>query len=295
LSDNLALRLRRLGLTRPLARREKLLLTTLGHALEALKHRDERRRAEAELDRLNASLELRVRERTLQLEAANRELEAFSYSVSHDLRSPLRAINGFSRVLHEEHAGRLDAEGTRLLEMIQANARDMGQLIDDLLAFSRAGRQELKRTRVTMRSLVEEVFRGASAGAGKEVRLELGELPDAFADPALLRQVRVNLLSNAVKFSAPNEAPLVGVCGRVERGETVYEVRDNGVGFDMKYANKLFGVFQRLHSSRDFEGTGVGLALVQRIVSRHGGRVWAEAEPGRGACFGFALPTEVAP
>jgi signal transduction histidine kinase len=248
------------------------------------------RRRTAEDQRLRAELERRVSERTAQLEAANKELEGFSYSVSHDLRAPLRAIDGFSRMLEEDHGDRLDDAARELIRVVRDNARRMGQLIDDLLAFSRTGRKALDRVDVDMSALVAEVHAGlgtSCAGA----KLELTPLPRASCDPALLRQVWVNLLSNACKFSAGRPAPRIEVTGReAESGEKVYCVRDNGVGFDMAYYGKLFGVFQRLHSEEEFPGTGVGLAIVQRVIARHGGRVWAEAKPGEGAAFFFTLP-----
>lgn len=230
-----------------------------------------------------AELESRVRERTA-------ELESFSYSVSHDLRAPLRAIDGYARMLDEDYAGRLDAEAQRLIGVVRANARRMGQLIDDLLAFSRLGRQELSRARVDMTTLAREVageLRPTSAAS-----VQVDELPPVQADAALVRQVWLNLIGNALKYSAKTARPCVEVGGREEGIEACYWVRDNGVGFDMRYADKLFGVFQRLHRADEFEGTGVGLAIVQRIVARHGGRVWAESRPGEGAAFYFCLPRE---
>jgi PAS domain S-box-containing protein len=226
------------------------------------------------------------------VKALNSELESFSYSVSHDLRAPLRAINGYAQMLEEDYAAKLDAEGRRLLGVVRGNAHRMGQLIDDLLAFSRLGRQQPVLLPVDMTSLAREVaqeLRGA-----RPVAVEIDELPRAQADLALLRQVWVNLIGNAIKYSAKKPDARVLVCGREEGASSVYSVRDNGAGFDMRYAEKLFGVFQRLHRADEFEGTGVGLAIVQRIVARHGGKVWAEGKPGEGACFYFSLPRAAA-
>lgn len=229
-----------------------------------------------------------------ELMAANKELDAFSYSVSHDLRAPLRAIDGFSRILEEEHAERLDPEGRRLLGVVRSNAQRMGRLIDDLLSFSRIGRTEVRRAPTDMGGLVRAVFAELVTGEAERARVELrlGDLPPAAADPALMRQVWTNLLANAVKYSGPRERALVEVTGGREGDRLVYRVRDNGVGFDMTYAEKLFGVFQRLHAVHEFEGTGVGLALVKRIAVRHGGDVWAEGRLDEGATFGFWLPDQ---
>ncbi len=252
----------------------------------------ERKGAEERMADLNAELERRVARRTELLTEANRELEAFSYSVSHDLRAPLRAIDGFSRILSEEKGSQLDDEGRRLLGIVSGNARKMGQLIDDLLAFSRSSRAEMRRTEVDMTSLARAAFAEArlAAPSGERVELRLANLPPAQGDPDLLRQVWVNLVGNAVKFSALVEAPVVEIEGAVEGRRIVYRVRDNGAGFDMAYAHKLFGVFQRLHAPSEFAGTGVGLALARRIVARHGGDVSAEGAVGRGATFSFWLP-----
>ena len=253
----------------------------------------ERRKAVDRIHELNTELEQRVRERTAELEAANRELDGFSYSISHDLRAPLRAIEGFSAIVARDHEDNLDPEIQRFLGLIRKNARRMSGLIDDLLTFSRSSRTEVRRSQVDMRAIIRSAFTEVVEGAGADERvdLRLGEVPDVEGDPSLLRQVWVNLLSNAVKYSAKQDHPVVEVDGAVEGGSVRYRVRDNGVGFDMAYAHKLFGVFQRLHGISEFEGTGIGLALVKRIVNRHGGRVWAEGELGRGATFSFSLPT----
>ena len=236
-------------------------------------------------------LEQRVRERTAQLEAANRELEAFSYSVSHDLRAPLRAVDGYALMLTEDYGAWLDEEGRRLLGVVRQSAAHMGRLIDDLLHFSQVGRKALTPAPVDMRSLAVEVV--ADLGrAYPKARIDLGALPAAKGDRALLRHVWMNLIGNALKYSARHEAPQVEISGHVEGAESVYQVRDNGVGFDMRYHEKLFTVFQRLHREDEFEGTGVGLAIVQRVIDRHGGRVWGEGAVGQGACFRFALPKE---
>jgi signal transduction histidine kinase len=240
------------------------------------------------LQRQADELEQRVRERTAELEAANKELESFSYSVSHDLRAPLRAVDGFARMLEEDHAAQLDHEGRRRVAVIRDNSRHMGQLIDDLLAFSRLGRQALRPADVDMAALAREVI--AELGAHENAVVRVEPVPAARGDRALLKQVWANLLSNALKYSSKREAPEVEVSGASEGGQLVYRVRDNGAGFDMRYVDKLFGVFQRLHRSDEFPGTGVGLAIVQRVVARHGGRVWAEGEVGVGARFFFSLP-----
>jgi signal transduction histidine kinase len=220
-----------------------------------------------------------------ELEASNGELEAFSYSVSHDLRAPLRAVSGYAKMVEEDCAERLDDNGRRYLGVIRSEARRMGQLIDDLLAFSRLGRNPLHLAPVDVGALVHEAL-GDIAPAS----VELESPPPALADRAMLRQVLVNLLSNAVKFSPEGRRNHVVVGGAPDGEQNVYWVRDDGVGFDMRFADKLFKVFQRLHAQKEFDGTGVGLAIVQRVITRHGGRVWAESEVGRGACFYFTLP-----
>ncbi|HWP94267.1 MAG TPA: CHASE3 domain-containing protein [Gammaproteobacteria bacterium] len=240
----------------------------------------ERRRVSEELAR-----------QTTRLEMTNRELESFSYSVSHDLRAPLRAVEGFTRMLEEDYGPTLDDEGRRLLRVVQDNARRMGRLIDDLLSFSRLGRQPLTFATVDMRVLAAQAAAEAgTAAANPSLTIDIGELPPARGDPALIAQVWANLIHNAVKYSARSPAPIVRITARRDGADNLYSVSDNGVGFDMRYAGKLFGVFQRLHGQDEFPGTGVGLAIVQRIITRHGGRIWAEAEPGHGATFHFTLP-----
>ena len=236
-------------------------------------------------------------ERNMQLEVTNGELEGFSYSVSHDLRAPLRSIDGFSRILQEDYAGKLDAEGERVIGVIRSNTRKMSNLIDDLLAFSRLGKKAFSWSLLDMDALLrEDVLPGVLSGnEGRLVDVRISSLPQAWGDRTLLAQVWTNLLSNAVKFSEKTEKPAVQVEGRLETDEVVYTVRDNGVGFDMQYYDKLFKVFQRLHAQAEFPGTGVGLAIVQRVIARHGGRVWAESRPDEGASFHFSLPRRNGP
>lgn len=232
-----------------------------------------------------------LEQRQVELEAANRELEAFSYSVSHDLRAPLRAIDGFVSILHEDYSGKLDAEGQRLLNVVRSSAVKMGRLIDDILAFSRAGRTEMNPSEVDMAGLVRTVISDplALATAGRNIAIDVAELPPARGDRAMLERVWVNLIDNAIKYSAPKPDARIEIGAKAAERETIYFVRDNGVGFDMQYVDKLFGVFQRLHGN-EIPGTGIGLAIVKRLVSRHGGRVWAEGKPGEGATFYFTMP-----
>ena len=239
----------------------------------------------------NAELEKRVRERTEELEKANQELEAFSYSISHDLRAPLRTIAGFADVLQQDFASHLPSEAQRLLQRVIAAAQRMDDLIAALLDFARFSRQSLDKRPVNMAALAEEVLEDLrKADAARQVDVQIGPLPECAADPALFRQVFVNLLSNAFKFTRGREHPHVEIGEEGRDGEHVFFVRDNGVGFDPAHAQELFGVFQRLHSAAQFEGSGVGLSIVQRIVERHGGRVWAEGQVDHGATFYFTIP-----
>ncbi len=229
-----------------------------------------------------------------ELEAANRELESFSYSVSHDLRSPLRAVDGFSLMLLEDYGDKLEPEARRYLDTIRNASQRMSQLIDDLLAFSRLGRKSLTHSLVDMEALAKAAVQEALRAGSVQQQVTIDPLPAARGDPSLLAQVWDNLVSNAVKYTGKTNAPRIHIGARAGDGEISYYVRDNGAGFDMQYAHKLFGVFQRLHGQEEFSGTGVGLAIVHRVVTRHGGRVWAEGTPGQGATFHFALPTQTA-
>lgn len=250
-----------------------------------------RTQAEAAIQRLNADLEERVAQRTRELEAMNGELEAFSYTVAHDLRAPLITIAGFAEMLLEDSAPER-GEDSRRLRLIADNARRMGRLIDDLLAFARLGRRAVTVTDVRPAEIARRAWDELDGvRGGRHVDLVIGDLPPCRADEALLKQVFVNLLGNALKFTRGRETPVIEVGARVDEGsrECVYFVRDNGAGFDRQYADRLFRIFQRLHSTEEFEGTGVGLATVQRIVLRHGGRVWADGAAGKGASFFFTL------
>lgn len=252
-----------------------------------------RRAAEAEIRTLNDAL----RRHAAGLQAANQDLEGFSYSVSHDLRAPLRHIAGFANLLQEHAGAGLDETGRRYLDTIATSVRRMGELIDDLLVFSRMGRAEMRHERVSLDRLLKDVLKDLPPeAAGRRIDWRIGPLPEVQGDPSMLRVVLANLVSNAVKYSGTRPQAVVEIGARGEMdGQAVMCVRDNGVGFDMQYAHKLFGVFQRLHRQEEFEGTGIGLANVRRIVQRHGGRTWAEGEVGRGAAFYFSLPATAQP
>jgi len=251
-----------------------------------------RRRTEGALRTLNEELETRVQGRTAELEASNKELEAFSYSVSHDLRAPLRHIRSFAKLLEENVANVLDETGSHYLQRIQEASERMGRLVDDLLNFSRLGRTEISQERVDLKQLFEEVLQELQPDtAGRQILWQIADLPVVKGNREMLRTALINLVSNAVKFTRPRAtAHIEAGCREVNGGEAVCYLSDNGVGFDMQYADNLFGVFQRLHRSKDFEGTGIGLANVRRIIHRHGGRLQAEAAVGRGATFYFSLP-----
>lgn len=249
----------------------------------------ERNRTQQQIEEMNQELELRVAQRTQQLEAINAELESFSYSVSHDLRAPLRAINGYARIIQEDYESKLDDEGRRLLGVVMGNARKMGQLIDELLEFSRLGKRNLNLEPVNVAQLVTEVVNDLKQLYTGTPKITVHPMGEAVVDKTLLLHVLQNLVSNAFKFSAKKESPEIEIGMAQTENGPAYFVKDNGAGFDMAYYNKLFGVFQRLHNQEDFEGTGVGLAIVKRIVTRHGGQIWAEAKEGEGAVFYFTL------
>jgi len=245
-------------------------------------------KADAQIKQLNADLQKNL----YQLEEVNKELESFSYSVSHDLRAPVRALVGFSKMLEESYNDTLDGEAKRMLAVIHRNAIKMGSLIDDLLEFSKMGRQEVKKSAINIADVVKDVLNDITEANGYHAKVVVNELIPAYADRALITQVWINLISNAFKYSTKKESPVIEIGSHRDAEYIVYYVKDNGAGFNMDYAEKLFGVFQRLHKQDEFEGTGVGLALVQRIISRHGGKVWAESELNEGATFYFTLSPE---
>jgi PAS domain S-box-containing protein len=242
--------------------------------------------ADEQIRQLNSDLQKNL----VQLEMINKELESFSYSVSHDLRAPLRALDGYSKMIEEDYMDKLDDEAKRLFRIIRQNARKMGNLIDDLLEFSKLGRKEVRKSEVNMEKLVASILEEIKESTKHKAIVNISSLPPAPADHALLAQVWMNLLSNAIKYSSKKDHPRVEIGCEEHGDENVYFVKDNGAGFSMEYASKLFGVFQRLHKASEFEGTGVGLAIVHKIVTKHGGRVWARGEVSEGATFYFSLP-----
>jgi light-regulated signal transduction histidine kinase (bacteriophytochrome) len=265
-------------------------LNTLAEELQASKEAEKEnlKKLEEKADQiieLNAALEINI----MQLEAVNKELEAFTYSVAHDLRAPLRAIHGYTKILSEDYLPSIDPDGKNMMESVMRNAKKMGQLIDDLLAFSKIGKKELQMSKVNMTQLAETTLTDLKTSLNTNAKIQLLPLADAIADYNLMVLVFTNLLSNAIKYSSSKEAPEIEVGSKGEKDEIVYYVKDNGAGFDMQYYDKLFGVFQRLHAAEDFEGTGVGLALVKRIVNKHGGKIWAEGKLNEGATFYFTL------
>ncbi len=272
----------------PFLKEERQMLNAIAERVGRI---TERKRAEEELSRHHLHLENMVEQRSSQFEAVTMELEGFAYSISHDLRVPLRAIDGFSNILLKRYQDKLDDEGKHYLTLVRENTNKLNQLFDQILALSRMGRQRMAISEVDMEQLVRNVFDELKpAFAGRELAVQIKPLPRCEGDLAMMRQVWVSLLDNAIKFTRKKSAAAVEVGGRTEGRENIYYVKDNGAGFDMQYADRLFGVFQRLHGVDEFEGTGVGLAIVKRIVTRHGGRVWAEGKVNEGAVFYFAVP-----
>ncbi len=275
---------------------EGVIISVLAHLMHAARWHSEAdaaalRRAQEDLRALNATLELRVRDRTAELVEANREMEAFAYSVSHDLRAPLRHIHGFAHLLREHAGGKLDEKGQHYVEVLEATSKTAGNLVDELLSFSRMGRTEMRNSVVDLDQLFAEAIKDLESELdGRVIQWNIAPLPQVRAAPAMVRLVVRNLLSNAVKFTRDRAPAKIDVGATVEGAEAVFFVKDNGVGFDMRYVDKMFGVFQRLHRVEEFEGTGIGLANVRRIVARHGGRTWAEGAVGAGATFYFSLP-----
>ncbi|WP_457289592.1 sensor histidine kinase [Pedobacter sp. UYP24] len=261
-------------------------------AAELIVANEELKKAEDNVRKLNDELEQKVIERTAQLESVNKELESFSYSVSHDLRAPIRAIDGYTKIIIEDYSDKFDEDGLKILKSIINNSKKMGQLIDDLLAFSKLGRKQVAFLEIDMMKLVSSVREELMFGAGENVpKFKIGALPAASGDQALIKQVWINLISNAIKYSKYKENTTIQIDSYTKGNQIVYSVKDEGAGFDMAYYDKLFGVFQRLHSQAEFEGTGIGLAIVQKIVSRHNGSVWAESILTKGTCFYFSLPS----
>jgi PAS domain S-box-containing protein len=249
------------------------------------------KKAQRVIAELNRDLEEKIIKRTDQLKRSNEEMEAFSYSVSHDMRAPLRAITGFAAILEEDYGRKLDDEARRLIAVIRNNTKKMGNLIDDLLAFSRMGRQDMVKTNINTGKIVAEIITDLNTkNTNHTINWDIHKLPGTHGDPNTMRQVWINLISNSVKYTGGKPQPRIEIGSFMQQGQTVFFIKDNGVGFDIKYSNKLFKVFQRLHSADEFEGTGVGLAIVEKIISRHGGKIWAEAELGKGAIFYFSFP-----
>jgi len=267
-------------------------LRLLNESLEDLveERTKELKKNEKKILAFNAELEQRVAERTAQLQAVNKELETFSYSVSHDLKAPLRAIDGFTGILIEKYQNKLGTDGQRICDVIKSSAVQMSRLIEDLLAFSHLNRTELHMSAIDMKTMANSIYYEYSLPEQREnISFTVRDIPRAFGDPSLIRQVWANLISNAVKFSSKKDHPEINIDCEADKNEIIYSISDNGAGFDMQYADKLFSVFQRLHNSAEFEGTGIGLAIVNRIINRHGGRVWAAGEPDKGAIFYFSL------
>jgi light-regulated signal transduction histidine kinase (bacteriophytochrome) len=254
-------------------------------AIEGLKD------AKRQIVELNIGLEQKIVERTAQLEAANKDMESFSYSVSHDLRAPLRAINGFTEILSEDYAHQLEPEAKSLLEEVIINSKRMGELIDNLLEFSRIGKQQIIMSEVSVKEMIEAIISELKPDdSSRKITVVIGNLKNVKADNNMLKQVFINLISNALKYTSKEEEAIIEIGSYQKDQQYVYYVKDNGAGFDMKYYDKLYGVFQRLHSNNEFEGTGVGLAIIQRIINKHNGSVWAEGTVNEGACFYISLP-----
>lgn len=258
--------------------------------VRSMQYAIERKRAEESLKKAHEELEIKVQERTAELRAVNSELEAFAYSVSHDLKAPLRAIDGFSQILLQDYRDILDKKGQHYLKQVRAGAQDMGQLIDDLLNLSRIGRQAMIKKPIDLKSIAQDAYSSLEhEWKDRNVSFKVKQCPPVPADPRLLKIVLTNLLSNALKFTRTRDKAKIEAGSKVEDKQTVFYIKDNGVGFDMKYSDKLFTVFQRLHRKEDYEGTGIGLAIVQRIINRHGGEVWAESKEGSGTTLFFTL------